>query len=275
MLDHNSLELLRADVLDITRRVGTFIQQQVTKVTAADIITKQHNSLVSYVDTTAEERIVKALKKILPDAAFITEEDTVAQNVDAPLAWIIDPIDGTTNYLKGVPHYSTSIALRVDGEVVLGVVNDITQDTVYHTIKGHGAYANKERISIGQVEQLNEAIVVTGFPYERDLDFEFSLNMLTEMLRTARGVRRLGSAALDLAYVASGKLDIYYESNLNIWDVAAGNLLIEEAGGMITGYTGGQDYLNGNSLVCGNTSLHQTMLETITRIKALEIQTQS
>jgi myo-inositol-1(or 4)-monophosphatase len=272
MLDHNSLELLRAEVLEITRRVGTFIQQQVTKVTAADIITKQHNSLVSYVDTTAEERIVEALKKILPDAAFITEEDTVAQNVDAPLAWIIDPIDGTTNYLKGIPHYSTSIALRVDGEVVLGVVNDITQDTVYHTIKGQGAYANKDKITVGKVDKVDEAIVVTGFPYERDLDFEFSLNMLIEMLKSARGVRRLGSAALDLAYVASGKLDVYYESNLNIWDVAAGNLLISEAGGTITGYTGGNEHLNGHSLVCANASLHSSMLETIKRIKALNKQ---
>lgn len=267
MLDNHSLEQLRTKVLDLTRQVGDFIFEEILKVRSSDIITKQHNSLVSYVDTTAEERLIAGLKSLIPDAGFFTEENTIEQNKDKPYVWIIDPIDGTTNYLKGIPHYSTSIALQVNGEVVLGVVNDITQHTVYHAIKGLGAFANDRKLSVSNVSNIKEAIVVTGFPYERDLDFEFSFKMLEEMLRTARGIRRLGSAALDLAYVASGKLELYYESNLNTWDVAAGNLLVTESGGVITDYYGGNDHLTGRSLVATNISLHPPVLQTIKKLK--------
>lgn len=269
MIDHNRLELIRAEVLDLTRQVGHFIKDQVSMVKPADILTKEHNSLVSYVDTTAEERLVEKLHAIIPEAGFITEEDTVDQNMYKELVWIIDPIDGTTNYLKGIPHYSTSIALQYNGEVVLGIINDIPQDTVYHTIKGHGAYANEMPLTVGGVDRLSEAIVVTGFPYQRDKDYELTFKLLEEFLRTSRGIRRLGSAALDLAYVASGKIDIYYEANLNIWDVAAGILLVQESGGIVSGYRGDDDYLMGKSLISTNTVLHPIMIETMNRLRQI------
>jgi len=256
MIDQTRLELLCAEVILIAREIGKFIHYQIDQVSANDIITKEHNSLVSYVDTTAEQRLVKALTQILPEAGFITEENTIEQALMQEMVWIIDPLDGTTNYLQRIPHYSTSIALQVNGEILLGVVSDISQDKIYHAIKGGGACCNGTKVKIASKEKISEAIIATGFPYNRDLDFDTSIEALVYFVKHARGMRRLGSAALDLVYVASGKLDAYYESNLNIWDVAAGNLIVEEAGGIVTDYNGGDTHLMGKSMIAANPNLH-------------------
>lgn len=265
-MDKNRLELLSAEVIMLARDIGKFIHYQIDQVSANDIVTKEHNSLVSYVDTTAEERLVKALSALLPEAGFITEEGTIDQALQQELVWIIDPLDGTTNYLQRIPHYSTSIALQVNGEIILGVISDISQDKIYHAIKGQGAFCNGKPISVAQKEKVSEAIVVTGFPYDRDKDFELTIEALIYFVKHARGIRRLGSAALDLVYVASGKLDVYYESNLNIWDVAAGNLIVEEAGGIVTDYLGGDKHLMGHSMIASNPNLHSQVKMVLSEI---------
>jgi myo-inositol-1(or 4)-monophosphatase len=256
MLDATQLQSLAEAVIQKTILVGTFIQGEVDKVTSSDIITKDFNSLVSYVDTTAEQMLVAELSLLLPQAGYVTEENTTTQDTNEAYTWIIDPLDGTTNFLKGIPHYSTSIALMFNGKIILGVVNDITQNTIYHAIAGHGAFANNRPIQVSKVENLAEAIIVTGFPYERTKDFEGNLAALTHFLRQSRGIRRLGSAALDLAYVASGKLEIYYESQLNIWDIAAGVLLVEEAGGLVSDIKGQANHLQEASVIVSNKYLH-------------------
>lgn len=259
-MTHDNLQVLCKEVLVLAREVAVFIKGEIDNVTQADIETKDLNSLVSYVDKTAEERLVAGLSKLLPDSGFITEEKTTLQDSSHEYTWIIDPLDGTTNYLKRIPHYSTSIALTYQGNLVLGVVSDISQDTYYHAIKDGGAYCNGSRIKTSKVSKLNEAIVVTGFPYNRKAEFDDLMNTLAYFLKQSRGIRRLGSAALDLAYVASGRLDAYYETSLNIWDVAAGILLVKEAGGTVTDFSGGGDSLDKAEVVVSNPALHPEVL---------------
>jgi len=271
MIDQNRLEILSAEVIMLAREIGKFIHYQIDQVSADDIITKQHNSLVSYVDTTAEERLVKALKALLPEAGFITEEGTIEQALKQDLVWIIDPLDGTTNYLQRIPHYSTSIALQVNGEIVLGVVSDISQDKIYHAIKGQGAHCNGLPIKVATKQSIAQSLIVTGFPYNRDLNFEATVESLIYFVKHARGIRRLGSAALDLVYVASGKLDAYYDSNLNIWDVAAGNLIVAEAGGIVTDYHGSDGHLMGHSMIAANPDLHSQVKVVLSEIAAGQV----
>lgn len=231
------------------------MREELEKVSSQDIEVKDMNSLVSYVDKHAEQMIVEALKKVTPDAGFITEEDTLDQP-DKSQVWIIDPLDGTTNYLRKIPHFSTSIAFMEDGIVTMGIVYETMHDIAYTAIKGQGAWMNKVSLSVSRVEEMKEAIVVSGFPYTRDENMESNFNIMKYCVKNCRGFRRLGSAALDLAYVAAGKIDVYYENSLNIWDIAAGILLVQEAGGKMTDYKGGQDYMGTGSVIAANKHLH-------------------
>ncbi len=259
-MTQDNLRVLCDEVIVLAKEVGAFIKGEIDQVSSEDIEHKDLNSLVSYVDKTAEEQIVAKLTELLPDSGFITEEETTLQDSSHEYTWIIDPLDGTTNYLKRIPHYSTSIALTYKGELVLGVVSDISQDTYYHAIKDGGAFCNGSRIKPSPVGRLNEAIIVTGFPYNRKAEFDDLMRTLAYFLKHSRGIRRLGSAALDLAYVASGRLDAYYETSLNIWDVAAGILLVQEAGGRVTDFSGGSDSLSKAEVVVANPTLHEEVL---------------
>lgn len=255
---------LRNFLVNLCKDVSIYMRAELEKVQADDIEEKELNSLVSYVDKEAEKMIVAALKGITPDAGFLTEEDT-KNEINKPLVWIIDPLDGTTNYLRKIPHFSTSIAMMEDGVVTLGIVYETMQDTAYTAIKGQGAWRNDSPLHVSKIDKLSEAIVVTGFPYKRDKNMEANFDLLKFCVLNCRGIRRLGSAALDLAYVADGKIDIYYESSLNIWDIAAGILLVQEAKGAMTDFSGEFDFLeSGNVLAC-NPALHKPMLEAISQ----------
>lgn len=238
------------------------MKAELEKVSALDIEVKDMNSLVSYVDKQAEEMIVQALKALTPDAGFITEEDTLDQP-DKAQVWIIDPLDGTTNYLRKIPHFSTSIALMENGVITLGIVYETMLDIAYTAIKGQGAWMNKVSLSVSKVDKMQDAIVVSGFPYVRSENMESNFNIMKYCVLNCRGFRRLGSAALDLAYVAAGKIDVYYENSLNIWDIAAGVLLVQEAGGKMTDYMGGQDYMGTGSVIAANNHLHPHISEAI------------
>jgi len=246
---------LRVALIDLCKEVGTFIKTELDKVSEADIEEKELNSLVSYVDKQAEQMIVTALAELTPGCGFITEEDTEDDRNKAQV-WIIDPLDGTTNFLRKIPHFSISIALMEDEELTVGIVYEVMLDIAYTAIKGQGAWQNDHPISVSKVDALDQAIVVTGFPYRRDYNMESAFTALRFCVNNCRGVRRLGSAALDLAYVASGKLDIYYENTLNIWDIAAGVLLVSEAGGKVSDYEGKQKFLNTGSIISSNGLLH-------------------
>lgn len=241
---------LKAQLEKTCTSVGEFIKNEFGQVSRTEIGTKDRNSLVSYVDTEAEKMLVSALSNILPNAGFITEENTVASE-SRNLMWVIDPLDGTTNFLYSIPHFSISIALLENKDVILGVVYDVMQSRCFSAVKSLGAWENSKPIRVSPRIKKSEALVVTGFPYERELMLKERLAVLHHIIKNYRGLRRLGSAALDLAYVASGRFDIYYENTLNIWDIAAGALLVEEAGGKLTDFSGLPHYLkNGEVIAC-------------------------
>lgn len=263
MTDTSQLYTYKDHLTKLCIEVATFIKAELHEVSDTDIETKDMNSLVSYVDKEAEKMIVKSLSQLTPSAGFITEEDTEDRH-DKALTWIIDPLDGTTNFLQKIPHFSISIALMEAGEITLGIVYEIMLDNPYTAIKGEGAWEGTRKMSVSPTKEMLSAVVVTGFPYRRDINIDASLAVLKYCIIHCRGVRRLGSAALDLAYVAAGKIDIYYENALNIWDVAAGALLVQEAGGKISDYDGGTDYLEG-TIISSNGHLHNEIHQAILR----------
>ena len=212
--------------------------------------------------------IVSRLAELLPAAGFITEEET-ENNFNTNQTWIVDPLDGTTNFLYKIPHFSISIALKEGENISLGIVHEVMQGISYTAIRGQGAWANGKVIHVSKTKELSKAMIGMGFPYDRTFDLEANLNMLRFAILNGRGIRRMGSAALDLAYVAAGKLDIYYEHTLNIWDLAAGVLLVEEAGGHVSDYDGSSAYLSTGAIVSTNGILHQVISEAVQKFYSI------
>lgn len=258
------------DLKELTRQVGmlstevaAYIRDEAGKFTEAGVSSKSANNLVTHVDHTAEDRLVEALERILPDAGFIAEEGSGEQGQG--LNWIIDPLDGTTNFVHGVPCYCISIAL-VDGtEPLLGVVHEVTRDERFTAWKGGGAFLNGKPIRVSERKQLVDSLLATGFPYD-DFGHESEyMDLLRELMHRTRGIRRLGSAAADLAYVACGRFEAFYEYGLNSWDVAAGVLLVREAGGKVSGFRPTKDPVFDEEIVASNSAIHDELLEVIER----------
>jgi len=253
---------LSKKVKDLSEEVANFIRDELLKVKSDDIITKEHNSLVTYVDKTAEQMIVKRLQTLMPESSFVTEEDTIEEG-DSDHVWIIDPLDGTTNFLQRIPHFAVSIALRVSGVMQIGVVFDVMGKQCFSAVKGHGAFVNDRVIRVSSKTDLSECILATGFPYAKDVNFKPLINTLEYWMINARGIRRFGAAALDLCFVASGRIDCYYETSLNIWDIAAGMLIVEESGGKLSDYSGGDDYHMGKQILASNGRIHKDVVNVL------------
>lgn len=245
--------LCRASRL-IIENTGAFILGELGKVETGDIEAKSLNSLVSYVDRTAEVQLVEGLGALLPGAAFQTEEDTVEQTGGEWL-WIIDPLDGTTNFLHQIPVFSVSVALRKGDETVMGIVYEINRKECFWAWKGGGAYCNERPISVSSTSLLQDAVIGTGFPYKADGRAEPHLAALAYFMKNSRGIRRLGSAATDLAYVACGRFDAFFEYSLNPWDIAAGAFLVEEAGGKVLDFDLEAGYLGKGQVIAANSLL--------------------
>lgn len=256
-----SLSTLRHTVAGLAYEVGAFIRQEAATFDRSKIEIKGLNDLVSYVDKSAEERLVAALKKALPEAGFIAEEGT-AQDDGQPYLWVIDPLDGTTNFTHGLPPFAISVALLHEKKPVLGVVYEIGADEMFTAVKGEGAFLNGEPIRIAPAQRLGEALMATGFPYHEFAWMEDYLRVMKGFMQKTQGLRRFGSAATDLAYLACGRFHGFFEKGLKPWDVAAGVLLVQEAGGTVTDFRGGENYLFGQEILAGN-SLHSQMLEII------------
>lgn len=260
------LKSLARQVVDLSLEVGSFIDQEGRKFDRSRIEQKESfNNLVSYVDKEAERRLVEGLRKIFPAGGFITEEGTVSQAEQQEYTWIIDPLDGTTNFLHGLPVFSISVALAHKGKPVLGVIHDICRNECYHAVQDDHAYCNDRTIHTSVATYLSESLLATGFPYYHFEKREPYLDIIKEFLEKSHGIRRIGSAAIDMAYVACGRFEGFFEYNLNPWDVAAGGIIIEQAGGMVTDFNGGSNYLFGGELCASNTGIHSAMLETIRR----------
>jgi len=254
------LKLISNQVNQIIQVVGAYIKKERGKITAKEISDKSLNNLVSYVDKTAEQMLVSALSQILPEAGFLTEEKTVKQESKS-LRWIIDPLDGTTNFLFGLPIYSVSVALAQDEDILVGAVFIPELNELFSATKNGGAYLNNQLISVSKTKTISASLVATGFPYYRFEYMDRYIAMLEKYMRETRGVRRLGSAAVDLAYVACGRFDFYFEFELNPWDIAAGLLIVAEAGGKTSNFDGKSSAFSGKEILASNGVMHGILLE--------------
>ncbi|MBL7963254.1 MAG: inositol monophosphatase [Flavobacteriales bacterium] len=257
------LKQLTEQVEALCLDVAAFIRSEADKLTEAGVSSKSVNNLVTHVDHTAEDRLVEALERILPGAGFIAEEGSGERG--QALNWVIDPLDGTTNFVHGVPCYCISIALIDGAEPLLGVVHEVTRDERFTAWKGGGAFLNGKPIHVSSRTQLQDSLLATGFPYD-DFGMEAEyMDLLRELMHRTRGIRRLGSAAADLAYVACGRFEAFYEYGLNSWDVAAGVLLVREAGGQVSGFRPTKDPVFDEEIVASNSAIHEELLEVVER----------
>ncbi len=257
-----NLQQLCQNVNVITRKVGAFIKHESANFDFSKVEMKGFNDLVSYVDKGAEKQLADEFKKLLPEAGFIAEEGTETKRGDR-FNWIIDPLDGTTNFTHGLPSYCVSVALMDGEEVVLGVVYDPNRDECFYATKGGGAFLNDTPIHVSAAPTLAKSLIATGFPYYDFGLMQQYLQVMGNFMAKSHGVRRLGSAALDLVYVAVGRFEGFFEYNLNAWDVAAGALIVQEAGGKLSKFTEGGDVIFGREIVASNGNVHAEMLEAI------------
>lgn len=256
---------LLPQILDQLRPVilqtGQFIREEAMSFSTDKIEHKGFNDLVSYVDKQAELLLVEGCRKILPTAGFITEEGTSTEKHDE-FNWIIDPLDGTTNFTHGLSIYSISVALMQNDKIVLGVVYEINKDEFFHAIDGLGAFCNDELIRVSNNVHLKDSLLATGFPYANFDGMESYLSILNSFMQCTHGLRRMGSAAVDLAYVACGRFEGFFEYNLNSYDVAAGALIVKEAGGFVSDFSGGNNFIFGREIIAAN-AVHPEMLDVI------------
>jgi myo-inositol-1(or 4)-monophosphatase len=246
----DELKALLPRVIDTAKKAGKFIKREREKFSYEDVEVKGLNDMVSYVDKTAEDIIVKDLQLILPEAGYIVEENTLSGKKE--YNWIVDPLDGTTNFIHGIPCYAVSIALEHQGTIILGVVLEVSRNECFYAFRGEGAYLNGEKIKVSSRKKLSESLVATGFPIYNFSRMDSFLKGVEYFMRSTHGVRRIGAAAADLCYLACGRFDAFFEYNLNAWDVAAGSLIITEAGGTVCDFSGGDKWLFGKEIACTN-----------------------
>jgi len=256
------IKSITISVCELARETGRFIREESRHFEIDKAIAKGMHDYVSYVDLESEKMITKRLSGLLPGSGFLTEEGTVI-NREEKYTWIIDPLDGTTNYVHGLAPYSVSIALKNEGETVMGVVYNITADEMFYATAGGGAWLNGKRISVSGTTLLDDSLVSTGFPFRNYSRLDGFLKCLEYFIRNTHGVRRMGSAAIDLAYVACGRFDAFYEYNLNPWDVSAGVLLVREAGGRVSDFSGIENEISGEETVAANSLLFNEFREIV------------
>ncbi|MHC1707807.1 MAG: inositol monophosphatase family protein [Bacteroidales bacterium] len=254
------LKSLTLQVCSLAKATGAIIQQAV--LNKEDIEEKSSNNFVTWVDKSAEIFIVNGLQKILPGSGFIGEEDTLGNSM-GEYTWIIDPLDGTTNYIHGIPLYCVSIGLMHNNAVISGVIYEVTSGECFYAWKDGGAYLDGNRIYTSGTPRLKDALLATGFPYYDYGRLDEYLALFRHLMQHSHGLRRLGSAAADLAWVACGRFDGFYEYGLSPWDVAAGSLLVSEAGGRVCDFKGGQEFLFGKEIVVANSKIFEELKEVI------------
>ncbi|MBT1688101.1 inositol monophosphatase family protein [Dawidia soli] len=257
---------IQRNVRELCQEVGAFIQHESENFDLNRVEQKDSfNNLVSYVDKEAERKLVATLQKLLPQAGFITEEGTVQQSQQHEYNWIIDPLDGTTNFLHGLPIYAISIGLTRGNTTILGDVYHVVRKECFHAIEGGPAYCNDKIIEVSQAPALSDSLLATGFPYYHSEKKDAYLDIIRDFLEKSHGIRRLGSAAIDLAYVACGRIEGFFEYNLNPWDVVAGAFIVQQAGGRVSDFSGGNNFVFGREMCAANGRIHDEMLGVIQR----------
>jgi myo-inositol-1(or 4)-monophosphatase len=256
------LRKLCNDVMEVTGEVARYISKEREAFTMKDIEIKGKHNFVTHVDKGSEERLVSQLKKILPSSGFIAEEGTSNEKGEI-YNWVIDPIDGTTNFIHGAPPYAISIALMQGTEVVLGVIYEISSSECFSGFLGSDVLLNGRKVQVSDTKSVADSLIATGFPYANYGRLDQFMKTMDYFFYNSHGVRRLGSAATDLAYVACGRYDAFYEYNLNPWDVAAGAFLVELAGGKASDFNGGNNYLFGKEIVASNGLIFNEFQKTV------------
>ena len=242
---------------------------------AADIIlqtnrditveTKQRSDYVTNVDRLSEAAIIDVVRSNYPDHKILAEESS-RDDTTVGYRWIIDPIDGTTNFIHGLPVFSISIAVEKDGEIIIGVIYDMTRDEMFYAEHGKGAFLNGKPIQVTSLQKPEFALLATGFPFKQKHFIELYLKSFALLFQKVSAIRRLGSAAIDMAYLACGRVDGFWEIGLSPWDIAAGSLIIREAGGIISDFSGDDNYLKTGNVIASNTLLHPVLFETIRNV---------
>lgn len=240
----------------LAKSVGKTILAERQKMMSSQVETKaSKHDLVTHIDKLSEKLLLNGLSQLVPSAGFISEESN-SEYKDG-LNWIVDPIDGTTNFVHGIPHYAISIALAKGSELQLGLVYNIPQDECFTAYLNGGSFLNGKSIHVSPQLNFENTLWATGFAVSHSQKLDENLSVLKNLINDTRGIRRLGSAALDLAYVACGRLDAYYETHLHAWDVAAGALLVQEAGGQVSDFKNGSSFLFGDEILASNKNIHQ------------------
>ncbi len=254
-------EFLRIAV-ESAQRAGRLIRDSRGTLTFGDIAVKQAFDFVTRVDTESEALILSAIRKRFPNHKFLAEESLHEVETD-DFRWIVDPLDGTTNYIHGFPFSAVSIALQYKREIIIGVIYDPFRNELFTAVKGSGAFLDGKRIRASTVSQMANALIATGFPFKRKNQTELYLTLFKNIFLGVSDIRRAGSAALDLAYIACGRFDGFFEIGLGPWDSAAGSLLIKEARGVITDFGGGDDFLSTGNIVAGNALIHSFLQDKV------------
>ncbi|GKT11714.1 MAG: myo-inositol-1(or 4)-monophosphatase [Thiomicrorhabdus sp.] len=258
------------------RAAGGNIMHHLSRIDQLNVEQKGINDYVSEVDKEAERTIITTIKKYYPDHAILAEESGVQKAKKtkygvSEIEWIIDPLDGTTNFLHQFPQFCVSIAIREKGQLQHAVIYDPVRDEMFTASRGRGAFLNNQRLRVSQQKTLENSLLATGFPYHDFSYIDSYMASLKAFMISTSGIRRTGSAALDLAYVACGRVDGFWEFNLKPWDIAAGSLIIKEAGGLATDFKGGEDFLESGNIMAANPKLFKEMAQTITKTVPIEL----
>jgi myo-inositol-1(or 4)-monophosphatase len=256
------LKNLCKEIVKIAGEAGAFIRKESGKF---DINTKKIKGLhdfVSYVDTGSEKMLVEKLGQLIPEAGFNVEEGTSFKKGEK-YCWVIDPLDGTTNFLHGIHPYSISIALKENNEIIAGVVYEAGGNEIFSAWKDGGAWLNGQKIKVSQAANISNSLIATGFPYKLFDRLPQYLICLDHFMRNSHGVRRMGSASIDLAYVACGRFEAFFEYGLNPWDISAGTLLIREAGGRVSDFSGNEKNVTGSEIIAANNLVYSEFLEIV------------
>lgn len=257
------LQTICKRVRDVAEQAAVFIAEESKKVSLADVEYKDFNNILTYVDTETEKQLVFGLRQILPNAGFVAEEGT-APDIESDWKWYIDPIDGTTNFTHDLPVYAISIGLTYKDEIQLGVIYHINKQECYYAWKGGGAYCNGQKLSVSSNDGLNTSLLATGFPYYNFDELDDYIAIIKDFMKGTHGLRRMGSAAIDLCYVARGRFDGFFEFNLKPWDVNAGAIIVREAGGIVTTFNGDDNILSGQEIVAAG-PIHADMIKVISQ----------
>ncbi|MCF8229921.1 MAG: inositol monophosphatase [Bacteroidales bacterium] len=255
-------QLISTQLKNLARATGAYIREELNKIQERDIKEKGSHDYVTYVDIEAENRLVSELGRLIPGSGFIVEENKELQK-SGEYNWIIDPLDGTTNFIQGIPLFAISIALEHKNKVVAGLVYEINTQECFYAWEGSPAYMNRAEIRVSEKTELESSLFATGFPYSDYSRLDNYLAIFKQMMKETRGVRRLGSAALDLAYVACGRFDGFYEYGLHPWDVAAGAFIVQQAGGRVSDFSGGGNYIFGQEIIATNHLLFNPFLNIV------------